>query len=237
MLADDEKREESISSLPEPTPALKFPFWFGARMLGLIFLLKIAIGLVILLPIYSLAPVKGIFADGGITEDVMRGGKLLVFLSFLVLPIETLLGQALPIGILSRMRFRSRPVLCLLSAICFGFLHFGSGVLDVFHGFVAGLVLSHCWISWRPESFGLAFWGTTFVHAAHNGIAMILFGLLASLGPDLSSGPPIGIPTPPFLDRAEIRNALPESKWIAGRSSLGATRLRVSGSIPSFLAK
>ena len=203
LLTGDDDREEIIAPSSEPPFALKSPFRFGARMLGGIFLLKILIVLLVLVPLYLLFPMKEILTKGSITEDVMRGGKFLIFASFMTLPIETFLGQGLPIWVLSKCHVKSHRVLCALSAICFGLLHLSSGALDVFNGFIAGLILSYCWLSWRPDSLGLAFWGTTFVHAAHNGTVFVFLGLLSGLGPGLSPGSMPGKEPPAYMDRAE----------------------------------
>ncbi len=203
LLIDDHGREENIAPPPAPPLALRSPFRFGGQMLGVIFLLKISFALLVLLPLYLLWPMKGIFAEMGSTEEVLRGGKLAIFISFLILPIETFFGQGLPIWVFSKCHVKGHRVLCGLSAICFGLLHMSSGVPGVFNGFLGGLVLSYCWLSWRPDSIRLAFWGTTFVHAAHNGVALIFFGLLSGLGSDISPKPSPGMEPPAYMDRAD----------------------------------
>jgi hypothetical protein len=126
-------------------------------------------------------------ADGGITEEVVKEGRVHIFLSFLVLPLETFLGQSGPIWVFAKIGVRSHYALCVLSAIVFALLHLSTGVMDVLSAFFAGLVLTYCWLSWRPGSFALAFWGTTLVHVAHNAIVFPLFVILDSLDPNLPS--------------------------------------------------
>lgn len=213
LLIDGGGREEIITPSPDLPFALKSPLRFGARMLGVIFLLKISVALLVLLPLYLLLPMKEVFAEWGSTEEVLRGGRLLIFLSFLVLPIETFLGQGLPIWVFSKCHVKSHRVLCALSAVCFGLLHLGSGVPGVFNGFLGGLVLSYCWLAWRPESLGLAFWGTTFVHAAHNGIALVFFGLLSGLGPDPHPGALPSKDPPAYMDRADRAGIIYKAAW------------------------
>jgi membrane protease YdiL (CAAX protease family) len=114
---------------------------------------------------------------GSTTAPVLKGGLPLVLISFAILPIETLIGQAFPIWALKKFGARKWPALCLLSALAFGLLHapIGGGAFLV--GFTSGLVLSYCWLSWRTKSLGMAFWSTTLVHGAHNALAFLVFML------------------------------------------------------------
>lgn len=177
-------------------------------MVGVIYLFKISLGLLILLPLQVFLPMEELFTDGGTAEKIWNEGVHSLLLSFLILPIETFLGQGGPIWALSKFHVRNHRVLCVLSATCFALLHLWTGVLDVFHAFIAGLVLSHCWLSWCPGSLGLAFWGTTLVHAAHNAVAFALFGLLLSGGLDLPPKPSPRKEAPPFMDRAKDGGAI-----------------------------
>jgi hypothetical protein len=109
------------------------------------------------------------------TEAVFQGGVPLIVLSFALIPFETLTGQAFPIWVLKKLGVRKWWALCVLSAGVFGLLHAPAGEGAVALTYTGGVVLSHCWLSWRVQSFGRAFWPTTLVHVAHNALAMPLF--------------------------------------------------------------
>lgn len=208
MIIGNDERKEITTPPPDPPLALKSPIRFGARMLGVIFLLQIVSGLLILLPLSFFISVDELLSNDTVGEEIFQGGTFFIVLSFFLLPIETFLGQGGPIWLLSKFNVRNLKVLCILSAVCFGLLHYSSGPYKIFSSFLAGLVLSHCWLSWRVKSLGLAFWGTTLVHVGNNAIAFILLGLLTSLIPD-PPAPPLPEKEPPaYLDRVEQRGVL-----------------------------
>ena len=146
------------------TWATRSPLAFGAAMVGLMFGLK-----VLTIPL--------ILAAGGAdtTGPVLDRGLWLVFVAFAILPVETCLGQWLPIWLLGKLGVRTWFALCAWSGAFFGVLHLGSGLGGWAVGFTSGAVLSHCWLSWRAKSLGTAFWFTTAVHAVHNALAFLLY--------------------------------------------------------------
>jgi hypothetical protein len=115
------------------------------------------------------------------TEGVVAWGGGAVIASFVLLPIETLLGQALPIWVLKKRGAHRWLTLSLVSAAWFGCFHLFAGPFGFLTGFAGGIVLSYSWLSWRRGSFALAFVGTTSVHAVHNALSFLLFLLVAGL--------------------------------------------------------
>jgi hypothetical protein len=146
--------------------ALKSPVAFGATMIAVLFGLKIL----------ALPLLNAIDGDGT-TAPVLKRGVGMVCCGFVALPIETALGQWLPIWALRKVGVSKWPTLVLSSAIFFGLLHAPGGADDGVVGFLAGLVFSYCWLCWRVVSLARAFWSTTAVHVAHNflGLMLILF--------------------------------------------------------------
>ena len=143
--------------------ATRKPVLFGACMTFAMLFIK--------LPFVPL-----ILAVGGAdtTEVVMAGGIGLILFSFLFLPVETFIGQAFPIWLSKKFGAQRWRTLIGISAFLFGLLHLPVGLGAFFVGFAGGLVLSFCWLIWREDSLKRAFWGTTFVHAAHNAIGLLL---------------------------------------------------------------
>lgn len=138
-----------------------------------------------------------ILGGGSTSLPIEQGNILLIVIAFLILPVETLLGQAIPISLLKKCGLKDWVLLCLLSAVLFGLLHAPIGGRAFVVGFTGGLVLSHCWLSWRKSSVATAFWSTTAVHAAHNGVAALL--LLAGMNngvPHRDLPGTIGLPIP-----------------------------------------
>lgn len=231
MLIDDDGKEEKVTLPPDPPFALKSPFRFGVRMLGVIFLLKITLVLLVLLPLSLTISMGDVFAEKSATEIIVGQGMPVIIFTFFYLPIETFLGQGGPIWLFSKFGVNSHRVLCVLSAICFGLLHLSTGLLDVFNGFIAGLVLSHCWLSWRPGSLGLAFWGTTFVHVTHNGVALVFFGLLSGLGSDPPPKPSPGKEPPAYMDRSGRTGVMQTAAGETSREPSGFVILNPSASL------
>ena len=116
------------------------------------------------------------------TAPILERGIFVILLAFLILPIETLLGQALPLWCMKKMGVASWVLLCVVSGLFFGLLHAPMGAGAFIVGLTSGLVLSWCWLAWRPRSFSMALWSTTLVHAGHNAVAFLLFFALAASG-------------------------------------------------------
>ena len=108
-----------------------------------------------------------------------QAGVAIVMLGFALLPVETFLGQQLPIWIIGKIGVTRPVILVTLSAIAFGALHL-PGAAAFLTGASAGLVLSYGFLCWRQRSAGAAFWKTTGVHAAHNALA---YGIALLQGP------------------------------------------------------
>lgn len=144
--------------------AVRFPLVFGGAMVVLMFVFKLLV-----------SPLAIDAGNSDTTGPLFSNPLLLIPLSFVFLPLETFLGQALPIWILQKRKITSWSILCLVSAVVFGLLHLEVGPGAFFIGLAAGLVLAFCWLSWRPKSLAMAFWGTTAVHAAHNLIAISIY--------------------------------------------------------------
>jgi hypothetical protein len=107
--------------------------------------------------------------------EVLGGGLGSVILMFAVLPVETYLGQQLPISLLRRLGVRHPLSLVTLSALAFGALHLFAGLAGFVTGASAGVMLSYAFLCWQQESTRTAFWRTTAVHAVHNAIAIGLY--------------------------------------------------------------
>jgi hypothetical protein len=152
--------------------ALQSPVWFGLRMVLLMFCVKI---LIVVPPVMFGLPGKHI------TEGVVDAGVGAVIASFTLLPIETLLGQALPIWVLKKRGVSRWLTLSLVSAAWFGCLHLFAGPFGFLTGFAGGTVLSYSWLSWRKGSFALVFVGTTSVHAMHNALSLLVFLLVSAV--------------------------------------------------------
>ncbi len=156
---------------PRASWALQSPVKFGAAMALLMIVLKTpAIPLILLL--------------GGhdTTGSVLKGGILSVLGSFALLLIETFLGQGLPIWIFKKCGVHRWVTQCIVSAMFFGLLHLPTGPGASVVGFIGGIVLSFCWLSWRSKSLATAFWSTTAVHATHNAICLPLFLMIHMIG-------------------------------------------------------
>jgi hypothetical protein len=144
--------------------ALNSPTAFGSAMIAILFGLKIL----------ALPLLNAIDGDGT-TAPVVKMGVGMVCCGFVALPIETAVGQWLPIWALQKVGVSKWPALVLISAIFFGLIHAPGGADDGVVGFLGGLVLSYCWLCWRVVSLSTAFWYTTAVHVAHNLLGLILF--------------------------------------------------------------
>lgn len=160
-----------MAAVREPLP-LRSPIRFGLGMVLLMFSAK----LVIMLP-----PVMFGLPGGNVTGAVVDAGGGAVVASLVLLPIETVAGQALPIWVLTKRGVRRWLTLSLVSAAWFGCFHLFAGPVGFLTGFAGGIVLSYSWLSWRRGSFVLAFVGTTCVHAVHNALCFLLFLLVAGL--------------------------------------------------------
>lgn len=113
------------------------------------------------------------------TDSIVMVGVPLIIVSFVVLPIETLIGQTFPIWLMRRIGVRRWRWLILGSSLLFGAIHLTVDVGSFFVGFGGGIALSLCWLAWREGSFMKAMIGTTAVHALHNAIAFGVFFLFA----------------------------------------------------------
>jgi membrane protease YdiL (CAAX protease family) len=155
---------DAAGAEPRAGWAARSPLAFGGVMVVLIFALKLLV-----------SPLAIDAGGADTTGPLFENPLFLIPLSFLFLPVETFLGQAFPIWVLQRRKITRWPVLCLVSAVVFGLFHLEAGAGAFFFGLASGLVLSFCWLSWRPRSLSMAFWGTTAVHAAHNLVAISLY--------------------------------------------------------------
>jgi len=141
--------------------ARRSPWQFGAAMVGLMFLLKL-----VSVPIFVVLPGRST------SEELLKFGLGAVLLSFLLLPLETLLGQWVPIEVLRLLRVRSWLWLVTVSAVLFGLLHLGAGAQGFMVGLTTGIPLALGYLAWRHRSIGYAIVATTLVHACHNGLAL-----------------------------------------------------------------
>jgi hypothetical protein len=167
-----EQATEAYVLSPAELPwAVRAPLQFGGAMVLAMYALKILA-----------VPMILVIGGGDTTGPILEVGLGLVCVSFLLLPLETFVGQTLPIWVLRKLGLRNWWGLCILSAVVFGVLHLGAGPGGFFVGLTTGVVLSYCWLSWRQLSIAAAFWYTTAVHVAHNAIAFPLYLLGEVLG-------------------------------------------------------
>ncbi len=110
--------------------AIRSPRAFGGAMVLAMFGLKILA-----------APLVLGAGGAGTSEGIVEGGAAAIVVSFFFLPIETLLGQALPIWAISKAGGRRWWFLCLLSAGFFGLLHLPVGPGAFVVGFAGGAVI------------------------------------------------------------------------------------------------
>jgi hypothetical protein len=97
-------------------------------------------------------------------------GILLIWL--VSLPIETLVGQALPCFLLKKLGFTWPAVLIVVSATLFAALHIPYGPLIAVVVLGPSLVLSTLWVAYRRLSFAYALIGVTAVHYLHNVLSL-----------------------------------------------------------------
>lgn len=83
--------------------------------------------------------------------------------------LETLLGQALPMRVVSFFTHK-RAAKILVSAIFFASLHYYPFL--IVNVFPVGIILAWSYLYHRETSFARAFWVTTSIHALHNLIAL-----------------------------------------------------------------
>ena len=112
--------------------------------------------------------------NDGTAALLLDQGLGYVVLSFLILPVETFLGQLLPVLALERAGVTHPVALSIVSAAVFGALHLPGVAAGFTTGLSGGVVLSYAFPCWRGRSSQQAFWRTTGVHAAHNA-AMLAF--------------------------------------------------------------
>jgi uncharacterized protein len=121
-----------------------------------------------------LAPILG-FIDPLYDADqqipALTTGDFII--SVIVAPlIETLLGQLLPIAILSRFT-QNRAILITVSGLVFGLMHFP--VIEfLLAAFCVGIILSWGYLIKLPKGKLTAFTFVTLIHAFHNLIAYLL---------------------------------------------------------------
>jgi hypothetical protein len=106
-------------------------------------------------------------------------GGVFVLLLLVAPPVETLLFQALPIGLVRLLKGSIRTQI-LVSTILFAACHFPEGIaVGISAGIIGGLYFSFAYAHWRNRSRWHALWITTACHGIHNGIAfflLVLFG-------------------------------------------------------------
>lgn len=141
------------------------PALFGALIVAAMFAFKLLFVPLILL-----------VGGGDTTTPLVKMGPLVILLSFLFLPVETLAGQAFPIWLLRKLGIERWRWLSLGSGVVFGLMHLPAGAGGFVLGFSTGLPLGFAWLACRESSFRHAFVVVTVVHAAHNVLALTLFG-------------------------------------------------------------
>jgi hypothetical protein len=118
--------------------------------------------------------------DGTLPEkedwDLVSKLVLIGIVSIVIPPIETLLGQYLPILIASK--FTNRPVLIIIgSAIVFAIPHISP--IGILHAFWVGIILSTLFYQLKKTSPLKAFCIVTIIHGLHNlitsSIALFVF--------------------------------------------------------------
>ena len=100
-----------------------------------------------------------------------------MFLAVVFAPVfETLIGQALPIGILQRFVQKETPIL-VGSALIFMLFHFPA--IEFFpSAFVVGLIFAWAWIVKRHLGWWQAFIVVTLIHSMHNALVAMFAALL-----------------------------------------------------------
>lgn len=106
------------------------------------------------------------------TDQVMDVGIALALASFVILPLETLLGQTLPLWLSQRATW---PWRIAVATVVFAVLHIPAGPIGVGVGIAGGIPLAFACLCWRPLGFWRAFGYTTFAHAGHNAIAFGIY--------------------------------------------------------------
>ena len=163
MIDADRRWSASLKDFLKRSAASR-PVLFGIAMILIALFIKI-----------PFAPLILWLPGGDTTGPVAEGGVALVLFSFLLLPVETLLGQALPIGTFRILRVKRWRSLIICSAFCFGILHLVAGPGAFFVGFSGGLAFALCWLCWAEVSWWRAFSRTTLVHMAHNAVALTFY--------------------------------------------------------------
>jgi hypothetical protein len=96
-------------------------------------------------------------------------------LGVLIAPlVETVLFQALPVGVMRLLRTRFGWQVLVATAL-FAAAHFREGVsVGLGAGLVGGFYFAFTYVHWRERSRWTALWTTAVCHGIHNGIAIIL---------------------------------------------------------------
>jgi hypothetical protein len=156
-------------AIPEsPSFALRRPILFGWMIVALMLAGKLIVG-----------PLAVGLGDWNTTEVLVRHGAGVIFLSFLTLPIETLLGQWLPIEALRLFGARHRGWMIGGAAALFAALHLSVGVGAFVLMLPAGAALAWAYLAWRERSMRWALAATTLAHIAHNAVCFAIAGLEA----------------------------------------------------------
>jgi len=93
--------------------------------------------------------------------------------------LETLLFQALPIGIARLLRAK-RSVQITISTAMFAAVHFPEGApTGISAGLIGGFYLAFCFTAWLPRSFWTALWTTTISHGIRNLFAIVIIVVIA----------------------------------------------------------
>jgi hypothetical protein len=94
---------------------------------------------------------------------------ILIFFVTIGPALETLVGQALPIKLVSRFT-TSQTAQIIVSALFFSALHYYPFL--IINVLPVGIILAWSYLYHRQTSFARAFWVTTIIHALHNLIAL-----------------------------------------------------------------
>lgn len=105
-----------------------------------------------------------------------RESELFVFITAVLLapPIETVLGQWIPIFVLSRFTKKIFHLI-LWSSFWFALWHIYAGWESVLIVWFPGMIFSLCFIALQEHSFWRAYCMTTLVHAIHNMFSLVVY--------------------------------------------------------------
>jgi len=137
------------------------------------FPLKVLLGaLISLLGTSTFETTTDVLAEEGV-------GTLLIGCLIIAPLLETVVGQWLPIWLLS-LATRSVPLIVCGSAFLFALQHLHVGIPGVVITYPIAVFLSWSFLSMRKASFARAYWVTAAIHALHNALAIGIYLLAGS---------------------------------------------------------